>query len=171
VTVASPDDGQELEEYPTPGPEGIELLELADLEEPQELGPGLTVDATVAKPAPKRKRDTNILPPRRWPRVGARELRSCPRCHTVVASVKEGFWHEQAQHGGQTPSDIDMDEWGEDLQQEVAEYREAIKAGRARAWRGSAADRGLSGSHMAAALLAVIVVMVVTGIIYALTHL
>ena len=167
MTVARPgDDGDEL----AAGPEGVELLELVDADEVQDLGHGLAVDATVARPAPRRKRDTNIPPPRRWARVGTMELRSCPQCHTVVANVKEGFWHQQAEHGGETPNDIDMDEWGEDLQAEVQEYRQAIRAGKARIWRGSSPDVGVSGSHMAAAIIGVMVFMALLFVVYVITQ-
>jgi hypothetical protein len=166
VTVARPaDDGDELE-----GPEAVELLEVVDLDEPQDLGHGLTVDATVAKPRPRRKRATDIPPPRRWPRVGHQELRSCVVCHCAVANIKEAFWHMQASHGGDTPDDVDADEWAEDLQQEVQEFRDYVRSGKARTWRTASPDPGLQGSHMAAALLGVVVVMVLVGIIYILAN-
>jgi hypothetical protein len=151
--------------------ERIELLAEVDLEEQQDLGPGLTVAAR--EPARRYKRDTTVPHPRTWPRVGSMGLRKCLLCHCVVPSIKDGTWHLEAMHGSENRAQIDAEEWGEALADELEEYRDAVRTGRARrgGWTSRAADTGVSGGHMAAVLLAVIVVMVITGIIYALANL
>jgi hypothetical protein len=158
------------DEYPPPLPgDDVELLELADTDAAQDLGHGLQVDAKVSMPAPRRKRDTHVLPPRRWPRVGSMGLRKCPRCHCVVPSVSDGFWHEQAMHGVESSADVDADEWAEDLIQEVGEYREAVTRGAAKSqkWRGSQPGGAswLFDGSLTATIIGLIVLMVFAGII------
>jgi hypothetical protein len=167
VTVASPDEGSELEPA---GPDDVELLEVVDLDQPQELDGGITVDARVATPRPRKRRNSEIPPPRRWPRVGHRELRTCPICHLVTADMQEAFWHMQASHGGDTPDDVDAEEWIDDAQAELEELRGYIRSGKVRRWRSAEPDPGLSGSHMAAALIGVMVFMVLVFIVYVIVN-
>lgn len=168
MTVAQPgDEGQDLEESPP----DIEVLELVDTDAPQDLGSGITVDAKVSVPRPRRRRDSTIPPPRRWSRAGYHELRSCPICHLVTANVKEAFWHLQAEHGGETPDDIDAEEWIDDAQAELEELRTMIQSGKVRKWSQTGPDRGFSGAHMAAALIGVMAFMLMFSIIWIVTHL
>ena len=74
MTVASPGDDDQAED--------VQVLELVDLDEAQDLGSGITVDARDRLPPKRRKRATDIPPPRRWPRCGYQELRACPVCQT-----------------------------------------------------------------------------------------
>lgn len=164
MTVANPGDEEE-------GPQEVELLELVDEDEPQDLGGGITVDARVQVPRGRRRRDSTIPPPRRWPRAGYHELRSCVICHLVCANVKEAFWHLQAEHGGETPDDVDAEEWIDDAAAELEELRAMIRSGKVRKWSQSGPDHGFSGAHMAAALIAVVVFMFLFSLIWIVTHL
>jgi len=114
----------------------------------------------------KRRRDLEVPPPRRWERVSSQELRRCPKCHVVVAGVRGGFWHLNAAHGGDDVDEADTEAWADDLRAEVDELRDAFRTSRSR-WTHSGALRDdlTSGSAMAAALLAVIVVMIAAGLI------
>lgn len=163
MTVANPNDPGELEPA---GPDEVELLEVVDTGQPQDLGNGLTVDARVEIPAHRRRRDTGVPPPRRWRRPDYRQLRVCPQCHAVVPNVKEAFWHLEAVHGGESSDQADIDEWLEDLEQDHAELRAAIKGGAAR-WRNTGHDHGgtFTGAHLAASFIGLAIILGVVAVI------
>lgn len=112
-----------------------------------------------------RGRDSKVPPPRRWRKVRTIDLRECPLCHCVVAGIQSGGWHLKLDHG-EGENHLDLDDWEDDLHDEIRQYREARAT--APGWRESPTSSNYTGGRQAALILAGGVLVVVAVVIYVL---
>ena len=107
-----------------------------------------------------RRQSRSIAPPRKWRKQGLKQL-VCPECRAVVPSISDGFWHLQTAHN--QGKGVDLEAWGRELRAELDEFIDASE-GRV----GYVEERGSGDgvNHLAAGLLATIVLMIVVGIVF-----
>lgn len=118
----------------------------------------------LARVGMNRRLSHAILPPRKWRKIGLRQI-VCPECRAIVGSIQDGFWHLQTTHG--QGKGVDLEAWGMDLRAELDEYIDAAEGRRGLTEH----DRtGMELSRSTFALLGILVTLVVLGIIYAGLH-
>jgi len=119
-------------------------------------------DEQIGRISLNRRQSRTIAPPRKWRRHGLRQL-VCPECRAIVGSIPDGFWHLQTAHN--QGKGVDLEAWGQELADELEEYRQAATGRRGIIEHDSGDGMNLTSTLIG--MMALVVVIIVFMLIYA----